>query len=127
MAEPVRQFPPNGPDSGEAVEILRRLEPVVRAQGEALRQQGEALRQQGQAIVKLGERMDHVQADVAGLKSEMVAVKTEVVSLKSGFHSLEVQMGRVEGRVMNLPTYWQMLTAIVTVIGAAFALMSLRH
>jgi hypothetical protein len=77
---------PQQPD--DALAILKRLEPML-----------------------IG-----IATDVAVLKTDVATIKTDVAGLKTDVVALKVDVANLQGRVSQLPTSWQMLTAIVTTV-----------
>lgn len=99
MAEPARQKMPNEPEPNEVLLILRRLEP--------------ALARLDDRVGKLDDRVGKLEASVAKLDDRLRVVEGDVRELK--------------GRVSQLPTSWQMLTAIAGIFAAAFAFLRPSH
>jgi hypothetical protein len=54
--------------------------------------------------------------DIAVLKTDVATIKTDVAVLKTDVSGLRIDVANLQGRVSQLPTSWQMLTAIVTTV-----------
>ena len=97
MASPARK-PPAGTDhSDEALDILRRLEPVLAQMTGELSDIKTEQRRQADMLGKLDERQRKQGEDIA----------------------------RLDGRVSQLPTLWQLAGLIFAIFGAAFVLIRL--
>ncbi len=94
MAAPART-PPDGNRDNEALDILRRLEPVLgRIEDEQ--------RRQADSMVKLDERQRKQGEDMAELKGRVAGI---------------------EGQLRQIPTLWQLGGLVFAIFGAAFVLI----
>lgn len=78
-----------------ALEILKRLEPV---------------------LTRIAADTAGLTTDVAGLKTDVATIKADVALLKTEVSGLTTGVANLQGRVSQLPTSWQMVTAIVATI-----------
>ncbi len=102
MAAPARKPSSGTEHTDEALEILRRLEPVLARLDETQRKQGETLARQGEDIADIKGVLKDQHRDIAKLQQDAA---------------------RLDGRVSLLPTLWQLAALIFAIFGASFVLM----
>ncbi|MEI8395473.1 MAG: hypothetical protein WCF85_12100 [Rhodospirillaceae bacterium] len=113
MAAPARR-PSAGTDhTDEAVDILRRLEPLLtridaeqRRLADIQRQQGDIQRQQGEDITDIKARLNDISA----------------IQRKQG-EDIAEQKGRLTEISARIPTIWTFATMIISLFGASFVLI----
>jgi hypothetical protein len=68
---------------------------------------------------------------VQRLEEDMADIKTALEKLGDKIDALSVVVHRMDGKLSQLPTTWQMITAMIgsplVVIGAAWAISKLLH
>ena len=79
----------------EALDILRRLEPVLARQG----------------------------ADIAGMKSDIAEMKTDIAEMKKDIVRQGADIARLDGRVSAMPTTWQLLVGVFGIMAAVSAFL----
>ena len=97
MASPARKPPAGTEHPDEALDILRRLEPVLSRLDTEQRRQADALGKHGETLARIDERL-----------KDMPTAK---------------EFGELKGRVSQLPTLWQLAGLIFAIFGAAFVLI----
>jgi hypothetical protein len=103
MAAPAPK-PPTGNTNDEALEILRRLEPVLSKLDDRTQRIEAEQRRQADVQRKQGE-------DLAELRGQLKSV------------AMKEDVARIDGRVSQLPTLWQLAGLIFAIFGAAFVLI----
>lgn len=114
MATPMSRQPQRN-SNDEALEILRRLEPVITnlhreqvEQRRELTEQRSELSQQRQILTKLNDNVMDLREDVAELKG---------------------RVGGIEAQLRHVPTIWQIVGAMTAInavsIGTAFGIVKL--
>lgn len=93
----------------EMLDILRRLEPVLAQQSAELARQSAILTQQ--AAVQAQQA-----ADLDLVKREQAEMRKDVISLRES-------AARLDGRVSQLPTSWQMIGTLMATFAVAFTLL----
>jgi hypothetical protein len=94
MASPAPK-PPAGTPNDEALDILRRLEPV---------------------LFTLDDRTQRIEA-------EQKEQRRDIATLKEGVARLEGRMTGIEGQLRQIPTLYQLAGLIFAIFGAAFMLI----
>lgn len=122
MAHPVRK-PLSGTPNDEALEILRRLEPVLgsiqveqQRQGETLRVQGDTLRVQGETLRKQGE-------DIVKLQQDVIRIDGRITGLDGRITGVDGRLAGIEGQLRQIPTIWTLASLIFAIFGASFVLI----
>ncbi len=128
---------PRQPSDGEAIEILRRLEPMlsaVRADqhaqaqalaalGDAFAKQGEAITKQGEVITKHGEAITQLGDAIAKQGEAIVKLREDVVRIDGRLAGIDGRIAGIEGQLRLLPTVWTLTGLIIAIFGCAFALL----
>lgn len=82
-------------------------------------------------VARLEEDMREIKADLKALRDEMRSgfkeLRDEIRALATEVTEVKVNLAKVEGRIANLPTVWQinmqMIGLIFTVMGGAFLIV----
>ncbi len=90
------------PSDGEAIEILRRLEP---------------------AIGRLHADVADLRKDVADLRKDAVDLRKDVVKLGQDLAEMKGRMVGIDAQLRLLPTVWTLAGLIIAIFGFAFALL----
>jgi small-conductance mechanosensitive channel len=108
MAAPAPK-PPTGNTNDEALEILRRLEPV---------------------LARMSSDLNAVKTDLNAVKTDLNTVRTEqarqadvLVRLDERQRKQGEDLARLDGRVSQLPTLYQLAGLIFAIFGASFVLI----
>ncbi|MBY0432222.1 MAG: hypothetical protein K2Q10_13570 [Rhodospirillales bacterium] len=86
---------PNPYRSDEAVEILRRLEPVLSS----------------------------VQNDLHDVQAKQKFQRTDIVRLGDRMHKVEIDIAEIKGGISQIPTFWQLAGLVFAIFRASFVLI----
>ena len=137
MASPARKPPAGSEHPDEALDILRRLEPVLaRVSTDLAEVKGDVKRLDDrlgkvEAHVKnVDDRLGKVETNVKNVDDRLGKVETNVNKLDDALHKVVADVARIEGRMSGIegqlrqiPTHWQLAGLIFAIFSASFVLI----
>ncbi len=122
MASPASRPPEPTPGSEgpniEALQILRRLEPLI-----ARLATKEDIARLDARVEKLDGRVQQVDSRVLQVDDRVERLDGRVEKLDDRLRKQGEDVAELTGRVSQLPTTWQLLVGVVGIISAVFALL----
>ncbi len=99
-------FAPRIPTNDEALDILRRIEPVL---------SGITNRLDG-----IDKRLDGLESRVARVEEDLHRQGEAILKMQDTMIKIQIELGELRGRVTRLPTLYQLATLIFAIFGASF-------
>ncbi|MBF0563323.1 MAG: hypothetical protein HQL37_15225 [Alphaproteobacteria bacterium] len=107
----------------EALDILRRLEPVLHEIQTEQKEQRRDIVGLREDIAEIRTEQKEQRRDIVGLREDIAEIRTEQKEQRRDIVGLREDIAEMKGRVSQMPTLWQLLVGVFGIMGSVFAFL----